>query len=111
MRADSATALPDFQPHAGSMVSAVRVSSDGMLTASSEIAAGNQDLSNRTEQTAANLQTAASSMDQLSKTVEQAADSAQTANQLAEAASQRAAQGGDVVHSRSEEHTSELQSH
>ncbi len=91
--------LADMQHGLRAMVSAVRVSSDGMLTASSEIAAGNQDLSNRTEQTAANLQTTASSMDQLSKTVEQAAESAQTANQLAEAASQRAAQGGEVVHS------------
>jgi len=81
------------------MVEAVRHSSESMLTASTEIAAGNQDLSNRTEQTAANLQNTASSMDQLSKTVAHSSDSAHVANMLADTASQRASQGGEVVHS------------
>ncbi len=81
------------------MVASVRESSESMLTASTEIAAGNQDLSNRTEQTAANLQDTASSMDQLSKTVEHSAESANVANILADTASQRASQGGEVVES------------
>src|SRR3989344_2956583 len=68
-------------------VASVRDSSESMLTASTEIAAGNQDLSTRTEQTASNLQAAASSMDEISKTVEHSADSATVANQLASTAS------------------------
>jgi len=79
------------------MVRAVRQSTDGMLTASSEIAAGNQDLSNRTEQTAANLQQTASSMEQLNGSVRQSADAARSANDLAATACQRAEHGGVVV--------------
>lgn len=81
------------------MVASVRESSQSMLTASTEIAAGNQNLSQRTEQTAANLQDAASSMDELSKTVEHSAESAHVADVLADTASQRAEQGGMVVES------------
>ncbi|WP_290869882.1 methyl-accepting chemotaxis protein [Aquabacterium sp.] len=81
------------------MVSSVRMSSESMLTASTEIASGNQDLSSRTEQTASNLQAAASSMDELSKTVEHSAESAHAASDLARTASHRASEGGEVVHS------------
>ncbi len=91
--------LADMQSGLRAMVDAVRDSAESMLTASTEIAAGNQDLSNRTEQTAANLQNTASAMDQLSKTVENSAESATVANMLADTASQRASQGGDVVNS------------
>ena len=81
------------------MVASVRESSESMLTAATEIAAGNQDLSNRTEQTASNLQSAASSMDELSKTVEHSAEAATEANQLADTASHQASTGGAVVES------------
>ncbi len=81
------------------MVASVRESSESMLTASTEIAAGNQDLSNRTEQTASNLQSAASSMDELSKTVEHSAEAATEANRLADTASHQASTGGEVVES------------
>ncbi|WP_046114902.1 methyl-accepting chemotaxis protein [Aquincola tertiaricarbonis] len=66
-------------------------------TASSEIATGNQDLSQRTEHTASNLQQAASSMEQLTGTVKNTADAATTANQLAGSASSTAARGGQAV--------------
>ena len=78
-------------------IGAVRESVDAIGTASTEIANGNQDLSQRTEQTASNLQTAASSLTQLTGTVRQTADSAQTANQLVSAAASAAAKGGQVV--------------
>jgi methyl-accepting chemotaxis protein-1 (serine sensor receptor) len=62
-----------------------------------EIAAGNTDLSQRTEEQAASLQQTASSMAQLTTTVRLNADNAKQANQLATAASTTAARGGNVV--------------
>ncbi|MFO1253633.1 MAG: Cache 3/Cache 2 fusion domain-containing protein [Inhella sp.] len=79
------------------MISTVRSSVDSIGTASSEIASGNQDLSHRTEQTASNLQIAASSMEEFTGTVRQTADSARTANQLVASTSAAAAKGGQVV--------------
>ncbi|WP_077038265.1 Cache 3/Cache 2 fusion domain-containing protein, partial [Pelomonas sp. KK5] len=78
-------------------IGTVRHSVDSIGTASSEIATGNQDLSQRTEQTAQNLQSTASSMTELTGTVRQTADSARTANQLVSSASTAAARGGEVV--------------
>jgi methyl-accepting chemotaxis protein-2 (aspartate sensor receptor) len=78
-------------------IGTVRHSVDSIGTASTEIATGNQDLSQRTEQTASNLQITASSMTQLTVTVKQTADSARTANQLVSTASSAAAKGGEVV--------------
>ena len=78
-------------------IGTVRNSVDSIGTASSEIASGNQDLSQRTEQTAQNLQSAASSLTQLTGTVRQTADSARTANQLVMTAAGAAAKGGEVV--------------
>jgi len=78
-------------------VSQVRNGTDGVATASAEIAQGNNDLSVRTEQQASNLQRTASSMDVLGSTVRQNADNARSANQLAVSASSVAIRGGDVV--------------
>ena len=78
-------------------IGTVRHSVDSIGTASTEIATGNQDLSHRTEQTASNLQLAASSMVELTSTVRQTADSARTANQLVASANSAAARGGQVV--------------
>jgi methyl-accepting chemotaxis protein len=75
----------------------VRQGSSGVANASSEIAHGNHDLSNRTEQQAAALQETTSSMRQLSETVGHNAKNARVANQLAQNASEVAIQGGDVV--------------
>ncbi|WP_318014084.1 methyl-accepting chemotaxis protein [Paucibacter sp. TC2R-5] len=78
-------------------VSQVRNGTDGVATASAEIAQGNNDLSVRTEQQASSLQQTASSMTVLGDTVRRNADSAVQANQLAANASSVALKGGEVV--------------
>ena len=72
-------------------------SSQSIHTASVEIASGNNDLSNRTEQAASSLQETASSMQNLTNTVEQSAHAASEANQLAQVAATVANRGGQVV--------------
>jgi methyl-accepting chemotaxis protein-1 (serine sensor receptor) len=86
-----------MQDNLTQVVSNVRHGSEGVATASAEIAHGNQDLSARTEQQASALEKAATSMEQLSATVKQNADGARQANQLAMSASTVAVQGGEVV--------------
>ena len=68
-----------------------------MATGSAQIAIGNADLSQRTEEQASSLQQAAASMDQLSGSVKHSAETAIVANRLASSASRAAAQGGEVV--------------
>jgi methyl-accepting chemotaxis protein len=79
------------------IVGNIRQTSDGINAAAGEIAAGNSDLSMRTEQQAASLEETASSMEELTSTVKQNADNARQANQLAQGAAGVAAQGGEVV--------------
>ena len=75
----------------------VREATDHIGNAAQEIAVGNGDLSQRTEQAAGALQQTSSSMDVLTGTVRQTADSARTANQLAASASAVAQRGGEAV--------------
>ncbi|MFD2273404.1 methyl-accepting chemotaxis protein [Undibacterium arcticum] len=79
------------------IVGQVRSGTDTIATASSQIAAGNMDLSSRTEQHAGALEETAASMDELTTTVKQNADNARQANQLAASASEVALKGGAVV--------------
>jgi methyl-accepting chemotaxis protein len=79
------------------IVSDVRNGTDAIATASSQIAAGNMDLSSRTEQQASSLEETASSMEELTSTVKQNAENARQANQLAASASDVAQRGGAVV--------------
>jgi methyl-accepting chemotaxis protein len=79
------------------LVGQVRGTTDGIGTASAEIASGNADLSSRTEMAASNLQQTVSSMERLTGTVRQSADSARQANQLATSAATVAGRGGEVV--------------
>ncbi|MFC5568945.1 methyl-accepting chemotaxis protein [Lysobacter yangpyeongensis] len=79
------------------VVGQIRLGSDAISTAAGEIASGNNDLSQRTEQQAASLEETASSMEELTSTVKQNADNARQANQLARGAVDVAAQGGQVV--------------
>ncbi|MBP6676963.1 MAG: HAMP domain-containing protein, partial [Vitreoscilla sp.] len=86
-----------MQTNLARLIATVRQSADGIEVAATEVAAGNTDLSHRTEQTASNLQQTASSADGLGVTVRQNADNALQANQLAVGASDVAARGGQVV--------------
>ena len=95
--ASLASALDDMLGTLKSIVSSVRQGSEGVATASAEIAQGNNDLSARTEQQASALEQTAASMEELGSTVKQNADSARQANQLAQSASTVAISGGEVV--------------
>ena len=79
------------------IVGQVRVGTETIGTASREIAAGNIDLSSRTEMQASSLEKTASAMEELTSTVKQNADNAREANQLAASASDVARKGGEVV--------------
>ncbi|UYB50534.1 methyl-accepting chemotaxis protein [Xanthomonas sp. AM6] len=79
------------------IVRQIQGASDAINTAAGEIAAGNDDLSRRTEQQAASLEETAASMEELTATVKQNAEHARQANQLAVGAATVASQGGDVV--------------
>jgi len=80
-----------------SIVSRIQAAAHSTDTAATEIAEGNDDLSRRTEQQAANLEETAASMEELTSTVRQNAEHAQQANQLARSAATIALQGGEVV--------------
>nr|WP_295494392.1 methyl-accepting chemotaxis protein [uncultured Ralstonia sp.] len=75
----------------------IRLGSDSVRSAAQEIAAGNADLSQRTEEQASALQQTAASMDELGATVRNNVDNAMQANQLAQNASNVAVEGGQVV--------------
>ncbi|MCC6069970.1 methyl-accepting chemotaxis protein [Massilia sp. GCM10020059] len=79
------------------IVGQVRGGTETIGTASREIAAGNIDLSSRTEMQASALEKTASAMEELTSTVKQNADNAREANALAATASDVARKGGDVV--------------
>lgn len=79
------------------IVSNVRNSANTIATATAEIAAGNLDLSSRTESQAGSIEETASAMDQLTAAVRQNADNAQQANALAISASGVASEGGQAV--------------
>ena len=89
--------LRDMNASLHSLVGQVRGGSDAIATTSAQIAAGNQDLSSRTEQQAGSLEETASSMEELTATVRQNADNARQADTLAKAASELAVRGGAVV--------------
>jgi methyl-accepting chemotaxis protein len=79
------------------IVSSIRSGADTISTASGQIAAGNTDLSSRTEEQAASLEETAASTEELASTVRQNADNARQASQLASGASAVAVQGGQAV--------------
>src|SRR5450830_1564398 len=90
-------ALRDMSQSLQHVVSQVRSGTDAMATATRQIAAGNLDLSSRTEEQASALEQTAASMEQLTAAVRQNDDSGQRAHQLAESAAGVAVQGGQVV--------------
>ncbi len=90
-------ALGKMKGNLAGIVAEVRASTDTISSASSQIAAGNMDLSQRTGDQAGSLEKTASSMEELTSTVRQNADNARQANQLAVSASEVAVRGGAVV--------------
>lgn len=79
------------------IVTDVSDGSESIQLATAEVANGNLDLSNRTEQAAATVEETSASMQHLADNVRQSADAARQANQLALDASRVASQGGEVV--------------
>ena len=78
-------------------VHAVRLNADSVATASAQIAQGNVDLSQRTEEQASALEETAASMEQLNSAASHNADNSRQASQLAQAAALVATEGGAVV--------------
>ena len=91
------TGLAKMQDKLSATVRSVRNGSNAIATASEEIAAGNLDLSRRTEHQASSLEETASSLEEMTSTVRQNADNARQANQLAMNASSVAVKGGELV--------------
>jgi methyl-accepting chemotaxis protein len=79
------------------LVTGIRRSTDAIVVASEQIDAGNADLSQRTEEQAASLEQAASSMGELTTAVRDNASRAQSASGLSHNASALAERGGAVV--------------
>lgn len=79
------------------IITTITEATDAINGAAKEIAAGNADLSRRTESQAASLEETASSTEELTNTVRNNADNATTASQLARTSSEVADRGGRVV--------------
>ncbi len=90
-------ALADMRDSLGSMVGQVRQSTDSIRVAGTEVAAGNADLSQRTEEAASGLQQIASSVTGLSDNVRQTAEAASEAHKMVSSAAGVAERGGEVV--------------
>ena len=80
-----------------SVVASITEGCNTLMTASREIAMGNTDLSQRTEEQASSLEETSSSLEELTGTVRQNAENAQQANKLSASASEIAVRGGMVV--------------
>ncbi|PKM07144.1 MAG: methyl-accepting chemotaxis protein [Gammaproteobacteria bacterium HGW-Gammaproteobacteria-4] len=91
------TALREMDAKLSEIVLQVSNGSESVRNASREIAAGNDDLSGRTQQQASFLEETASSMEEMTATVRQNAENASQANQLARGAREQAERGGEVV--------------
>ncbi len=90
-------AIAAMQDRLRKLVGEIRQTADSIQVASTEVATGNHDLSQRTEQAASSLQHTANSMEQLVGTVQHSAGAAVQANQLAASAAAVAQRGGQVV--------------
>ena len=90
-------AMSGMQTRLATLISNIRVGTEEMSHAAGEIAAGNMNLSSRTESQASSLQQTAASMEQLTGTVAQNAENAVRAGKLADTASGVAEAGGEVM--------------
>ena len=90
-------AMRQMSQRLGETLGHVRDSVGSVAEASQQIATGNEDLSQRTEQAAARLQHTASSMVAFSTTVQHNANSSSSAQDMAAEAANQARRGGEVV--------------
>lgn len=90
-------ALHSMQAQLTDMVRHIRDSSEFVSHAANEIATGNLDLSQRTEEQAASLAQTANSVEQLTRTVQHNAQSAEQARQLASSAAETVQRGSQEV--------------
>lgn len=90
-------ALRQMNENLRDVVRDVHGGAQSIASAASQIAAGNIDLSSRTEQQASSLAETAATMEQLTATVRQNADHAETASSLADTAVKVAVKSGEVV--------------
>jgi len=86
-----------MQEQLSMMIRGIRASSESIVSATGQIAAGNQDLSQRTEEQAASLEETAASMEELTSTVNHNTDNARQASNIASHALEAAKRGGGVV--------------
>jgi methyl-accepting chemotaxis protein len=91
--------LKEMNASLSTIVGQVRRGTDTIYSASSDIASGNLDLSNRTELQASSLERTATSMTEVASAVNLSAGHARRANELAHSASEVALKGGHVVSS------------
>jgi methyl-accepting chemotaxis protein len=95
--ADLARALKHMHDCLATTIGDIRQGAHTIAVASEQLAAGNLDLSARTESQAGALEQTASTMEQLTATVRKNAENAQHANALSLSASTVAEHGGGVV--------------
>jgi aerotaxis receptor len=86
-----------LQTNVKSLIGQIKEATEVVASGAAEIAAGNMDLSARTESQASSLQETASSMVQLTGTVNQNADNAREASERVALAAQVADQGGHAM--------------
>jgi methyl-accepting chemotaxis protein len=91
------SAIGAMQTRLRELVSAIIEAAGGLQIASAEVAAGNLDLSHRTEHVAAKLQQAASAVERLSSDVRKGVDASAQASELASQSADIAASGGLAV--------------
>lgn len=92
-----ASSFNRFVERISNVLTVIQSSSAAVKHGSQEIAAGNLDLSTRTEEQASSLQQTAATMEEMTATVKQNADNARQANIVTTSASEVAAKGGQVV--------------
>ncbi len=94
---DIARSLNGFIEKLHNIISTTKSQSASMSSGALQIARGNDDLNQRTQEQAAALEQTASSMEEMTATVKQNADNARQANQLSSNARGHAEKGGQVV--------------
>ena len=90
-------ALGQLNVNLQAVVADVRHEVEGVQVASNQIAAGNQDLSSRTESQASSLEQTAASLEELGSTVQHSANASREASALSQRSAEVARQGNDAM--------------